>query len=219
MKMLVIFEKSKRIRHVGHLDLMRTMQRALRRSGLPVAFSNGFNPHMLLNFAAPLSVGTSGRREIMEVPLSKEISEADFKSALSAALPSDLPCIAVRAVDDKHPAPMSMLRAAAYSIEFYENARPLIDAIPRLLARDTIMVMRKTKSGEKLCDIRPMIYDLCAVDDTHISCTLSICESATCKPELLMDALYAEAGLAERSYSLYTRMQMYGENMVPLELL
>ncbi|MBO4377683.1 MAG: DUF2344 domain-containing protein, partial [Clostridia bacterium] len=46
MKMLVIFEKTKRIRHVGHLDLMRTMQRALRRSGLPVAFSMGFNPHM-----------------------------------------------------------------------------------------------------------------------------------------------------------------------------
>ena len=219
MKMLIIFEKTKRIRHVGHLDLMRTMQRALRRSNLPISFSMGFNPHMLLNFAAPLSVGISGKREIMEVPLSKEITESDFKSALSAVLPSDLPCIAVRAVEDKHPAPMSMLRAAAYSIEFYENVQPLIDAIPRLLARDTIMVMRKTKSGEKLCDIRPMIYDLCADDDTHISCTLSLCESATCKPELLMDALYAESGMIERPYCLYTRMQMYGENMIPLELL
>ncbi|MBR6754287.1 MAG: TIGR03936 family radical SAM-associated protein, partial [Clostridia bacterium] len=62
MKMLVIFEKSERLRHIGHLDLMRAMQRALRRSGLPIAFSQGFNPHVLLNFAAPLSVGMPGKR-------------------------------------------------------------------------------------------------------------------------------------------------------------
>ena len=58
-----------------------------------------------------------------------------------------------------------------------------------------------------------------AVETYNISCTLSLCESATCKPELLMDALYAESGLIERPYCLYTRMQMYGENMIPLELL
>ena len=80
MKMLVVFQKTAWLRHVGHLDLMRAMQRALRRSGVPIAFSKGFNPHLLLTFAAPLSVGMAGEREVMEVPLSGEISEEEFNS-------------------------------------------------------------------------------------------------------------------------------------------
>ena len=54
MKMIVVFEKKERLRLIGHLDLMRAMQRALRRSDLPLRYSQGFNPHILLNFAAPL---------------------------------------------------------------------------------------------------------------------------------------------------------------------
>ena len=114
VKMLVVYEKTAQIRHVGHLDLMRAMQRALRRSGVPVAFSKGFNPHLLVSFAAPLSVGMPGKREIMEVPLTEEISEEEFKARLRKALPVTLPCIAVRAVDDRHPAPMAILEAASY---------------------------------------------------------------------------------------------------------
>ena len=67
--MMVVFEKGEALRHIGHLDLMRTMQRALRRSNLPIKYSNGFNPHIRLSFAAPLSVGVIGLRELMEVPL------------------------------------------------------------------------------------------------------------------------------------------------------
>ena len=93
MKMIVVFEKAPRLRHIGHLDLMRAMQRALRRSGLPLRYSQGFNPHILLNLAAPLSVGMPGKREIMEVPLEKNVQPEEFLQKLSAALPQDLPCL------------------------------------------------------------------------------------------------------------------------------
>ena len=66
MKMIVVFEKTPRLRMIGHLDLMRAMQRALRRSDLPLRYSQGFNPHILLSFAAPLSLGMAGKREVME---------------------------------------------------------------------------------------------------------------------------------------------------------
>ena len=69
MRMMVVFEKGEALRYIGHLDLMRTVQRALRRSELPVKYSNGFNPHIRLSFAAPLSVGVIGLRELMEVPV------------------------------------------------------------------------------------------------------------------------------------------------------
>ena len=219
MKMLVVFEKKERLRHVGHLDLMRAMQRALRRSGVPIAFSQGFNPHLLVTFAAPLSVGMPGLREVMEVPLSAEISEEDFKEKLRAALPPELPCVAVRAVEDRHPAPMALLFAAAYQVNVQEQAEKLLAAIPSLLEKGEVMALKKTKSGEKMTDIRPMIYEIKQLDDHRFDCVLALREAATCKVELLMDALTAEAGLEARPRYLAVRTQLLGNDFVPLELL
>ena len=160
MKMIVVFEKTPRLRHIGHLDLMRAMQRALRRSGLPLRYSQGFNPHILLTFAAPLSVGMPGKREIMEVPIEGEMTEEAFLEKLRPALPPELPCLAARAVDDRHPAPMAQLAAAMYEAELDEVPDGLAEAIPAFLAQDNIPAIRKTKTGMKPCDIRPMIYDL-----------------------------------------------------------
>ena len=79
MKMLAVFEKGPRLRLIGHLDLMRAMQRALRRSGLPIRYSQGFNPHILLTFAAPLNLGAVGMREVMEVPVEGEVAPLSTK--------------------------------------------------------------------------------------------------------------------------------------------
>ena len=67
MRIIAVFEKSVRLRHIGHLDIQRAVQRGLRRSGLPVAYSQGFNPHILVTFASALSTGACGEREIMDV--------------------------------------------------------------------------------------------------------------------------------------------------------
>lgn len=219
MKMLVVFEKFLRIRHIGHLDLMRAMQRALRRSGLPVKFSQGFNPHLLLTFAAPLSVGMSGKREIMEVPLSAEITEEEFLQKLNAALPPELPCLSARIVDDKHPASMASLFAAEYEIVLDPDGAALCDAVASFMAQESIMALRKTKSGEKMVDIRPMIFKLETVGERTLRCTLALSEQATCKAELLLDALSAHAGLESRPRAMTSRLQMFGADFVPLELL
>ena len=67
--MLLEFRKGDIVRHLGLLDLQRTMQRALRRSGLPVAYSKGFNPHMVMAFASALSSGIPGDAELLDVSL------------------------------------------------------------------------------------------------------------------------------------------------------
>ncbi|MBR1585966.1 MAG: TIGR03936 family radical SAM-associated protein [Clostridia bacterium] len=218
MKMIVVFEKAPRLRHIGHLDLMRAMQRALRRSGLPLRYSQGFNPHILLTFAAPLSVGMPGKREIMEVPLEGEVQVEEFMAKLSAALPPDLPLISARPVDDRHPAPMAQLAAAVYEAVLTNVPAGLDAAIGRFLAQTEINVMRKTKSGMKPSDIRPMIYDLRLTGDTlHMALALS--EKATCKPDLLLQSLFDFAGL-DRPPMLITRLQLLGEEdgvLKPLE--
>lgn len=199
MRMLVVFEKGESLRHIGHLDLMRAMQRILRRTGLPAAYSQGFNPHMLVNFAAPLSVGASGLREIMDVALTAEVPEDVFLSKLNEALPPALKAVAARAVMDAYPAPMSRLFAASYDMKIENPAgETLALAIPGFLNKSEIPAMRKTKSGEKPCDIRPMIYELTSLpagDITVLSATLALREEATCKPDMLLTALAASCSM------------------------
>ena len=220
MKMIVVFEKAPRLRHIGHLDLMRAMQRALRRSGLPLCYSQGFNPHILLSFAAPLSVGMPGRREIMEVPIAEDMTAEAFLTKLRAALPPELPCLEAHPVDDQHPAPMALLAAAMYEARLESVPDGLGDAVQRFLAQREIPAVRKTKTGLKPCDIRPMIYDLALSGDT-LRFTLALCEKATCKPDLLLESLFSFAGM-ERPRALITRTQLLGEQngaLCPLEAL
>ena len=88
--MMAVFEKSERLRHIGHLDIQRAMQRALRRSGLPVSYSKGFNPHILLTFASALSTGAIGEKEIMDVSLNEDVTAEAFLAAMNEALPPDM---------------------------------------------------------------------------------------------------------------------------------
>ena len=218
MKMLVVFEKTPRLRHIGHLDLMRTMQRALRRSGLPIRYSQGFNPHILLTFAAPLSLGMAGMNEIMEVPVAENVDANEFMQTLSASLPPDLIIRTVRAVEDTHPASMAALTAARFECVFDAPVPELENAVDAFLKQEEIMVMRRTKSGEKLSDIRPMIHELAFVGH-KLYMTLALSEKATCKPDLLMSAL-CDFAKVEKPHTMFTRLQLFttlGDDLISLE--
>lgn len=217
MRMIVPFEKTERVRHLGHLDLMRFMQRALRRSGLPIRYSQGFNPHVVLSFASPLPVGVSGAEELMDVGLEQEVAEDEFARLLREALPDSLPLSGdVRAVDDRHPKLMAQLRTAEYTAlcPKEEAAKAMMSAIDALLGREEIIAIRKTKSGEKPCDIRPMLHALMAEEtDTGIAFRfrVSLTEKETLKPDLLLRTLAEQAGM-EAPYTHVRRIRLYGEH-------
>ena len=224
MRMLAVFEKGERIRHIGHLDIQRSVQRGLRRSGLPVAYSNGFSPHILVTFASALSTGACGKREIMDVTMAEDVSEAEFLERMNKAMPPEMQLSEARAVDRKHPSLPPLLRAARYDllIRDEEQAKAIVAAIPAMLARDTIPAMRKTKSTLKECDIKPLIFDL-AGEGMHLYTTLVLTERESCKPGMLMEALAREAGIEEEVRVLVTREAILGEDgdgkLVPLETL
>ena len=224
MRMLAVFEKGERIRHIGHLDIQRSVQRGLRRSGLPVAYSNGFNPHILITFASALSTGACGKREIMDVTMAEEVSPEEFLEKMNHAMPPEMRLSEARALDQKHPALMASLRAAKYDllIRDAEQAEQLAAAIPAMMARETVTAMRKTKTALKECDIKPLIYDLKA-EGQHILATLTLTEREACKPGMLIEALSREAGIEGEIRMLITRTALLGmdeaEYLVPLETL
>ena len=224
MRMLAVFEKGERIRHIGHLDIQRSVQRGLRRSGLPVAYSNGFNPHILITFASALSTGACGLREIMDVTMAEEVTAEEFLERMNKAMPPEMRLSEARALDQKHPALMASLRAAKYDllIRDPEQAEKLAAAIPGMMEKETVMAMRKTKTALKECDIKPLIHELKS-EGQHILATLTLTEREACKPGMLTEALAREAGIEGEVRMLVTRTALLGEdeagNLVPLETL
>ena len=224
MRMLAVFEKGERIRHIGHLDIQRSVQRGLRRSGLPVAYSQGFNPHILITFASALSTGACGKREIMDVTMAEEVDEEEFLTRMNRAMPPEMQLKEARAVDSKHPSLMGMVRAAVYdlAIRDEETGRMLIAAIPAMMEKERIPAMRKTKTKLTEVDIKPLILDING-EGNHIRATLILNERESCKPQMLLDALKETAGITEEVRMLVTRESLLGEDengtLTPLERL
>ncbi len=216
MRMLVSFKKDEIVRHLGLLDLQRTMQRALRRSGLPVAYSNGFNPHIIMNFASALSAGIPGDAEVLDVALSGETTEEACLSAMNRVLPPVLAVSRVRLVDDRFPKASAALRTARYRVTLRGgDARRIADDVPAFLGETEIMALRKSKKQEAMVNIRPMIHELTAAYDEQtdtavLDARVSFVEQATLKPDLMLTALCAHAQAALPNCQV-RRTQLYGE--------
>lgn len=194
MRAMIRFGKQPRLRFISHLDLQRFFQRALNRTGLPIAWTQGFNPHPILSFGSALALGWTSEYEILDVKLSAPMGRKRTEEAMRAALPVDLPVLEVRMVDDRHPAPMAMVRASDYEITLSgETAAATLDAAEEFLRRESVMAVRKTKSGEREVDIRPMALLLEREGDV-LSARLMLTEKDTLKPDLLVRALAEIAG-------------------------
>ena len=194
--MMAVFEKSERLRHIGHLDIQRAVMRALRRSGLPVSYSKGFNPHILLTFASALSTGAAGRKEIMDVQLDRDVTPEEFVAAMNGAMPPDMQLSFAKVLDDRHIALMAQVQAADYTMTILDAsaAEKLVSVLPSFLAQESIITMRKTKSGMKETDIRPLLLELTA-DGKVLHAMMTLTERLACKPNMLMEALSAFAGI------------------------
>ena len=193
MRMIAEFEKMGRMSWFSHLDLQNTMQRALRRAQLPVAYSQGFNPHVLTSFATALSVGCQSRGEVMEVEMAGEISPEEFAEKLNACLPDGLKVRRCAPVPDSAPALMAKVAEAGYDVTA-PNA-DLTQAVEAFLKAEEVMVEKRSKTKTRLVNIRPMVHEItCAFDgkDSRLSMVLEQTNVNALKVELVMQALAPE---------------------------
>ena len=215
-KLRLRFEKTGRAVYISHLDLMHTMQRAFNRAGLPLKYSEGFNPHPQIAIALPLSVGTASLCEIMDFKLKSEETPdlAALPERLSAVMPegirvteaysytrkvSELKWLAIRGVfeyDERDPAEMAeMLRA------FY--------------AQEAIVITKKTKRGMGETDIRLGIREISFTPgekSVDITTTLSA-QEPTINPELLAEALRQLRPELAPDFAKFTRIETYDADM------
>ena len=185
------------MKFVGHLDTMRYFQKALRRSGLPVAFSGGYSPHMIMSFAAPLGVGTTSLGEYFDMELTETVPTDEIERRLNEAMTEGVSVRSARKVEDgKASTAMALVAAADYLVRFRSGKEPVSfwqEKIAGFIGQEQIIVTKKTKRSEKTVDIRPYIYQMDAREG-GIFLKLAAASSNYTKPELVMDTFFKWMG-------------------------
>lgn len=208
------FKKDLECRYISHLDLNRTMLRALHKSRIPIWHTEGFNPHPFATFPLPLSLGFRGINECMDVKLEDDnYSFKEIIPKLNACLPMGIRVFDVTEVIMK----AGKVAYASFTIRISEASTPssaICADLRKLFSKDTIEVEKKSKRGMKTVDIKQGIKSFeikemldCAV----LEIVLSAGSSDNVNPNLIITALEAETGL---EYELdITRNDLYNAEM------
>ena len=220
MKVRIKFAKEGIMRFIGHLDMMRYFQKAFRRSGIDIQYSQGFSPHQLISFAAPLGVGLTSTGEYMDIVMGECPSSDELVRLINEQMVDGVRILSAVALPDQSKTAMSIVTTADYQISFREEMKPdfdLKEAIDSFMAQETIMVTKKTKKSEKTMDIKPMIHQFYANEQ---GCFMNVATGSTenLKPEQVMDTLYKFLGRSFDPFMIYIhRLETYGEGFKPLE--
>ena len=207
MRVRVKFEKTGIMRYVGHLDLMRFFQKAVKRANLPIRYSEGFNPHQIMSFAAPLGVGLTSTGEYMDIDLKEEVPSYVGLDSLNSNMVEGLAITGFKYLPDNAEKCMSAVTAASYIVTYKDckDDACYIENIKDLKEKffdeaQSINIVKKTKKGERELDLKPLIYhfNLDIKDGVPVyDLLLSSGSTDNIKPELVIKAFHEYLGLPE----------------------
>ena len=183
------FEKCGRAKYISHLDLNRCMLRTFRRSGLPIWYTEGFNPHPYYSFALALSLGFESSCEILEFNLNEEMHYDEIRDKLNAVMPEGMKIIKVAEQKQK----ITAITEAEYSFSLVsDDTERLYGDIEALLGMPEILIEKKTKKGIKTVDINPSIKVMrCEKNDRSVDMVIRLPAGTQTNfnPTLFIDAL------------------------------
>ena len=199
MRTVFRLEKDGPAQYIAHLDLMRAMNRAIRRAGLPAQYSQGFHPHIVMSFAQALGLGYLSRGEYMEISLPEGYDLTAAKLRLAGALPEGLRTTGVWAMAEDKPTLMAMVTAARWHI----GVEGCTDSFIALMKRDEVPVMKQSKHGETLTDIRPGLLAIKPAQ-AGVELLLSAGSARNIRPETVV-----RAALGQDVPAPMTRLELY----------
>jgi radical SAM-linked protein len=194
-RLRVTFTRGEELKYITHLDMMRFWERTLRRAGLPLAYSEGFTPHVQIQIAAPLPVGTTTEADIMDVFLEERIPPRQFLERARAALPDAVSIAAVEEVGLTLPSLQAETRFAEYEVEVpsadIDAAR---DAVRRFLAAESVQWEHRREDQLRSYDIRALVRDIAVAEghapgQTRLRMTLRNDPSGSGRPDQVVAAL------------------------------
>lgn len=241
MKARLKFNKYGAMKFIGHLDIMRYFQKAFRRAGIDVAYSQGFNPHQLISFAAPLGVGLTSDGEYMDMQLNSVIPKQELIDRVNAAMAEGISVVDFTLLEEGCKKSMSVVAAADYMISLkdgYEVEDDFATKFQAFMAQEEILVVKKAKKKEKKdqeLDIRPSVYGFatskeefeaitnisydisnadCYDNDNVVFLQLSTGSVNNLKPELVMEAFAQYLGKEFQPFAYQVhRLEVYANDV------
>ncbi|WP_460287049.1 TIGR03936 family radical SAM-associated protein [Clostridium sp. CTA-7] len=166
MRYVIKFTKESSIKFISHLDLMRTIQRVIRRANLPMEYSKGFNPHMALSIAQPLSVGVYSDAEYMDIVLVEELEEKEIIDMLNTKTAAGIKFLtAIKVInkegEKKLPQTMALVDAARFTIKMLcSDSNKVESKMDELINKSEWNTIKKSKKGEREVNLKTMIKDM-----------------------------------------------------------
>lgn len=193
MKVRIKFSKYGPVKFIGHLDVMRYFQKAIRRAEIDIAYSEGFNPHQIMSFAAPLSVGHTSEGEYFDIELNSFTSEDDLLHRLQSVMVEGIDILQVQLLKEGEQNAMASVKAASYLITFRdETILPTgwQEELTSFYAKSFIPVIKKTKKGEKEINLKDSIYQLEIRENSGIYMLLDASSGGNIKPGFVLDSFF-----------------------------
>lgn len=237
MKARIKFSKTGSMRFIGHLDVMRYFQKAFRRAGICIAYSQGYSPHQLMSFTSPLGLGLTSEGEYLDIELETALGKEDMLDRINAQMNDEIAVLDFMMLDDMAKPSMAVFAAADYVIyekEGYALPADFTERFGEFLGQREIIVTKKTKKSEKELDIRPYIYEYAFTyqdwkkivpgqappvmeceESLHAMCYLRLTAGSimNIKPELVLEAFCRQEGIEFNpyAYSIH-RLEMYADD-------
>ncbi len=229
MKIRIKFAKEGTMKFIGHLDIMRYFQKVMRRADVDIRYSEGFSPHQIMSFAAPLGVGATSRGEYVDIEVLSTDSSREMVRRMNEVVVEGIEVLSYRLLPDTAANSMSIVAAADYRVTFRPGKGPadweaFEAALKELMAQEEILVLKKSKKGEKEINIRPMIYEL-HVEGQEIHLRIATGSAANLKPDVVIQAAFDRMGQVMAPFALLIhRKEVYASQevdgvrqLVPLE--
>ena len=214
MKVRIKFRKYGALRFIGHLDVMRFFQKVMRRADIPIAFTGGYSPHMIMSFASPLGIGVTSDGEYFDIELTEAINSEEAVCRMNAEMVEGIEVVSFRQItEEKKMTGMAIVAAADYLVSLKEGEMPadLEKQCDGFMALQEILIVKQTKRSEKEVNIRPMIYQM-EVRSDGIYMQLAAGSAENLKPELVMTAFLRSAGIDEETVQFsFHRLEMYAD--------
>ena len=226
MNIRMKFKKNGCMKFIGHLDIMRYFQKAIRRADIDIAYSEGFSPHMIMSFAAPLGVGLTSEGEYVDLQVNSCASSKGAVDALNSVMVDGMEVVSFKLLPENVKNAMSSVAAADYFVNFREGYAPenWETKFEAFLQKEEMLIVKKTKRSEAEVDLKPMLYKT-ELRDGGIFMQVACGSVNNLKPELVMEAFAKDAGIELPPFSLEVcRLEVYADlgdettkKLVPLE--
>lgn len=213
MKIRVKFAKYGSMKFIGHLDMMRFFQKAIRRAGIDIRYSEGFSPHQIMSFAAPLGVGIESCGEYMDIEVLSMTSTEDIMRALNQVMVEGVKILSVNVLPEHAKNAMASVAAASYHLKMKEGQFPIGDLAGKLQAfyeQETIPYRKETKKSVVELDLKQGIYEIGAGQDGSVRMLVNASSSGNIKPAIVFEKFcqYAGVEVPQTAYQV-TRMETY----------